>query len=161
MKVAGEGPESPRLMVVGEAPGKVEDACGRPFVGPSGTLFRKALEEAGWDIDKEVYFTNLVRCMPKLKNGDFRKPTEDEINECSSYLLQLVIEKKPLDILVVGRIPYVTMGSVYHLVPTLWYAPNPTAILRADCKPTESSQYKEIVRVCQNIRGVSKCGKVE
>ncbi|OLB08915.1 MAG: hypothetical protein AUH06_01295 [Gemmatimonadetes bacterium 13_2_20CM_69_27] len=39
--VPGEGPRDARLVVVGEGPGRVEDATGRPFVGPAGPLLTK------------------------------------------------------------------------------------------------------------------------
>lgn len=49
--VFGEGPENARFMLIGEAPGKEEAKTGHPFVGNSGRLLNKYLEEAG--IDKE------------------------------------------------------------------------------------------------------------
>ncbi|MBD0272006.1 MAG: TIGR03915 family putative DNA repair protein, partial [Acetobacteraceae bacterium] len=45
--VFGEGPVGAPLLFVGEQPGDEEDIAGRPFVGPAGRLFNKALEEAG------------------------------------------------------------------------------------------------------------------
>ena len=43
--VFGEGAPQARLMFVGEAPGDQEDRQGRPFVGPAGQLFDRALQE--------------------------------------------------------------------------------------------------------------------
>ena len=45
--VFGEGPVDARLMFVGEQPGDSEDLAGRPFVGPAGQMFDRAL--AGCD----------------------------------------------------------------------------------------------------------------
>src|SRR6185312_4791593 len=36
--VAGEGPKSASMMLVGEQPGDQEDRAGHPFVGPAGRL---------------------------------------------------------------------------------------------------------------------------
>src|SRR5690606_9613888 len=47
--VPGEGPADARIMVIGEQPGDQEDLAGRPFVGPAGRLFDRALAEAGLD----------------------------------------------------------------------------------------------------------------
>ena len=55
--VRGGGRE---LMFVGEQPGDREDIEGRPFVGPAGQLFDKALEDAGIDRSR-TYVTNVVK----------------------------------------------------------------------------------------------------
>ena len=58
--VFGEGPQTARLMLVGEQPGDVEDRTGRPFVGPAGKLLDRALADAGLDRAR-VYVTNVVK----------------------------------------------------------------------------------------------------
>src|SRR5688572_11041267 len=45
--VFGEGPTDAQVMFVGEQPGDAEDRAGRPFVGPAGRMFDKALHEVG------------------------------------------------------------------------------------------------------------------
>src|SRR5690606_21589948 len=58
--VLGEGPLSAAIAFVGEQPGDQEDLQGRPFVGPAGQIFDRALAEVG--IDREgVYVTNAVK----------------------------------------------------------------------------------------------------
>ncbi len=47
--VFGEGPLDARILFVGEQPGDQEDLAGRPFVGPAGQLFDRALADAGVD----------------------------------------------------------------------------------------------------------------
>jgi DNA polymerase len=58
--VFGEGPETARIMLVGEQPGDREDIEGRPFVGPAGQLLDEALSEIGLDRN-DVYLTNAVK----------------------------------------------------------------------------------------------------
>ncbi len=58
--VFGEGPESARILVIGEQPCDQEDLSGHPFVGPSGQLFDRALEELGID-RRRLYVTNVVK----------------------------------------------------------------------------------------------------
>jgi uracil-DNA glycosylase family 4 len=58
--VFGAGPAKARVMLVGEQPGNEEDLQGHPFVGPSGKLLDRALEEAGIE-RSEVYVTNAVK----------------------------------------------------------------------------------------------------
>jgi hypothetical protein len=58
--VPGEGPKHARLMFVGEQPGDQEDLLGRPFVGPAGQLFSRALAELGIE-RRDVYISNAVK----------------------------------------------------------------------------------------------------
>src|ERR1700742_1637568 len=58
--VFGEGPTNAKLVFVGEQPGDQEDRMGRPFVGPAGQLFDRALAEAGVERSR-AYVTNAVK----------------------------------------------------------------------------------------------------
>jgi hypothetical protein len=58
--VFGEGPETARIVFVGEQPGDQEDRTGEPFVGPAGRLLDKALADAGID-RRDAYITNAVK----------------------------------------------------------------------------------------------------
>jgi hypothetical protein len=58
--VAGEGPGRAKLLFVGEQPGDQEDLAGKPFVGPAGQVFDKAMAEAGVP-RTETYVTNAVK----------------------------------------------------------------------------------------------------
>ncbi|WP_077247484.1 uracil-DNA glycosylase [Pseudobacillus wudalianchiensis] len=61
--VYGMGPERPKLMLVGEAPGETEIHNGIPFSGRAGTELMKFLERAGVSRE-EVYITSAVRSRP-------------------------------------------------------------------------------------------------
>lgn len=50
-------------MVVGEAPGRVEDHQNTPFIGPSGQFLRRALQRSGLD-PSNGYYLNVVSCWP-------------------------------------------------------------------------------------------------
>jgi DNA polymerase len=76
------------VVFVGEQPGDQEDLAGRPFVGPAGQLFDRALEEAGID-RKRVYVTNAVKHFkfePRGKRRIHKKPNHDEIEACRWWL---------------------------------------------------------------------------
>ena len=73
--VFGAGPGSARLMLVGEQPGDVEDAEGRPFVGPAGKLLRDAIEESGLD-GVPTYVTNAVKHFRFTRRGQAPHPRE-------------------------------------------------------------------------------------
>lgn len=79
--VFGEGNASARLMLVGEAPGEVEDRIGRPFVGPAGKLLDSVLERAGIE-RSELWVTNVVKIRPVTRVGKVlrnRPPTTAEV----------------------------------------------------------------------------------
>ena len=82
--VFGEGPLDAKLMFVGEQPGDQEDLAGKPFVGPAGQMFDRALEEAGLDRAR-AYVTNAVKHFKYQQRGKRRihsKPNAGEIQAC-------------------------------------------------------------------------------
>ncbi len=79
--LCGEGDQNAKLMLIAQAPGENEDREGKMFIGPSGKVLDELLLISNID-RKEVYMTNLVKCM--LPN--YRKPKHDEIETCSHYL---------------------------------------------------------------------------
>ena len=97
--VFGEGPARARVIIVGEQPGDQEDKAGHPFVGPSGRLLDRALEEAGIDRD-DVYVTNAVKHF-KWERGEksarriHKKPNDAEIRACHPWLDEEIRLVKP------------------------------------------------------------------
>lgn len=79
--VMPDGDPSSPLALVGEAPGAKEDEQGRPFVGRSGKLLDRLLEEEGLS-RSGVYITNAVKCRPP---GN-RPPTTEEMDACFPFL---------------------------------------------------------------------------
>lgn len=79
--LTGEGDQNANIMFIAQAPGEVEDREGKMFIGPSGKILDKLLRNA--DIQrKDIYITNLIKCyLPKC-----RRPSKDEIDQCSVYL---------------------------------------------------------------------------
>src|SRR5689334_21062806 len=88
--VFGEGPNHASVMLVDEQPGDQEDRAGHPFVGPSGKLLDRALEEAGIDRD-DVYVTNAVKHFKWERGGKsgrriHKKPNDAEVRACHPWL---------------------------------------------------------------------------
>lgn len=86
--VFGEGPQAAEVMFVGEQPGDQEDLQGKPFVGPAGQVFDKALETAGID-RRRVYVTNAVKHFkfePRGKKRIHSKPNVGEITACRFWV---------------------------------------------------------------------------
>ena len=86
--VPGEGPQHARLMFVGEQPGDQEDLQGRPFVGPAGQLFARALAELGID-RRDAYISNAVKHFKFELRGKRRihkTPAQEEAAACLHWL---------------------------------------------------------------------------
>ena len=96
--VVSRGNPTANLMVIGEAPGAKEEEVGEPFVGRSGKLLDKILQNEGIDVDQDVYFCNVVKCRPP-KN---RRPTKNEIRENLPWLYQQIKLVNPQVIVLVG-----------------------------------------------------------
>ena len=96
----GHGPSHAVAMIVGEAPGRQEDAEGLPFVGKSGAMLTDMIESAGAS-RADVYVTNAIHCRPP----DNRTPKKKEISSCHPWLMKEIQAVKPKFILTLGNIP--------------------------------------------------------
>jgi uracil-DNA glycosylase len=86
--VFGQGPETARVLMLGEQPGDREDLTGRPFVGPAGKLLDRALADARLQRD-EIYLTNAVkhfRWEQRGKQRIHRKPGLAHVRACRPWL---------------------------------------------------------------------------
>lgn len=102
--VGGEGSYNPKIMIVGEAPGKEENRTGIPFYGPAGRLLRRDLmEEANIPFDI-CYITNVVKYWPR-DEGSTRKPTPLEVENSIPYLwMEWSALNRPEVIITVGAV---------------------------------------------------------
>lgn len=86
--VFGEGPDTAKVIFVGEQPGDQEDLAGKPFVGPAGNVFDAVLDDAGMD-RRKVYVTNAVKHFkfePRGKRRIHSKPNAGEVQACRWWI---------------------------------------------------------------------------
>lgn len=76
-----------QVMFLGEAPGKVEDRLGLPFVGPSGDV----LEDTIRSLELTSYvITNTVCCIPwEIPGESTREPSDEEVAACFQHVAEL------------------------------------------------------------------------
>jgi uracil-DNA glycosylase family 4 len=98
LAVPGEGPETARVMFIGEAPGYHEDRQGRPFVGAAGQFLQELLGRAGLRRE-DVYICNVIKCRPPQN----RDPLPEEIEACRPYLDRQIELIQPGVIVTLGR----------------------------------------------------------
>jgi DNA polymerase len=161
--VAGEGPATAQMVLVGETAGDQEDKIGRPFVGPAGAVLDQALEAAGID-RSEVFLTNVVKHFKWEPRGTRRlhsKPSSREIAACRPWLeaeLELV---RPRIIVCLGATAAqallgrtfrvtkhrgeVVSGANYDVLATY----HPSAVLRA---PDTDSRQKLKQAIIDDLR---------
>jgi uracil-DNA glycosylase family protein len=102
--VFGEGPETARVVLVGEQPGDQEDRKGEPFVGPAGKLLDRALGDAGIDRD-DAYVTNAVkhfRFTVKGKRRIHQTPGPEHLRACRPWLEAEFVVLKPEVVVCLG-----------------------------------------------------------
>ncbi len=102
--VFARGNPDARVMIIGEAPGRDEDAEGAPFVGKAGQLLDRMLASIGLD-ETSAYITNVVFWRPP---GN-RKPTDQEIEACRPFVERHIALKKPDVVVLAGGISAQTL----------------------------------------------------
>lgn len=100
------------VLVVGEAPDKMDEGNGQPFVGKAGRLLDKVIADVGWD-GLSVSFANTVSCYPVG-----RAPTQGEVRACRGNLSAQIDVLRPRVLVLLGGIavsawwPEVRVGAV-------------------------------------------------
>ena len=158
--VFGEGETRSWLMLVGEQPGDREDLTGSPFVGPSGEMLDRALEEAGID-RRRVYVTNVVKHFkwkPRGKRRIHQKPNAAEQRACRPWLEAELARVRPRAVVCLGATAAQALISrdfrvtLQHgrlqpspLGPSIAATVHPSAILRAPDATARQAAYAEMV----------------
>lgn len=96
-------------MLIGQAPGKVEEKTGLPFSGRAGRTLFKWLKEAGFseeEFRQSTYMTSITKCYPgkNPKGGGDRSPSREELALCLPYLHEEIKLVSPKVILLVGKL---------------------------------------------------------
>jgi DNA polymerase len=144
--VFGEGRAASEVMFIGEQPGDVEDVEGKPFVGPAGRVFDRALEAVGLARDR-VYVTNVVKHFkwePRGKRRIHAKPRISEIRACRPWLDTELALVKPRAVVCLGATAaQALLGSTFKvstqrgkfvnspLAPLVMATVHPSSVLRA------------------------------
>lgn len=110
LAVPGEGPLDPPVLLFGQSPGAEEDRSGRPFVGRSGRLLDRLIEEVGLRRE-EVFITSILKCHPP---GN-RPPKKAWIRACLPHTVEQVGLIRPRSILVLGQVALASISPFKSL----------------------------------------------
>jgi uracil-DNA glycosylase family protein len=163
--VFGEGSAKAEVVFVGEQPGDQEDLQGKPFVGPAGKLFDKALEEAGIDLS-QVYVTNAVKHFKWQARGKRRihqKPNWSEIAACRPWLdAELEVIQPRVLVCLGATAAQALLGRDFRvsrqrgelvdsdLAENVIATVHPSSVLRAD-EATREQEYDALVRDLEKV----------
>jgi DNA polymerase len=95
--IIGDGNINSPLMIIGEAPGKIEDVLGHSFQGEVGSLLKKMLSAINIEMNK-VYSTYSINFRPP----EDRKPTAQEIKRYSIFLKEHISIINPKIVILMG-----------------------------------------------------------
>jgi len=165
--VFGEGPEAASVVFVGEQPGDKEDLAGRPFVGPAGQLFDRALGEAGIDRTR-TYVTNAVKHFKFEPRGKFRlhkKPNAGEISACRWWVSREIDLIKPDVVVALGATAVQSLtGKAVSVTAQrgqfvdglegrrVYVTVHPSYLLRL---PDEATKRQEYLRFVEDLKGIA------
>lgn len=99
--------DSPRWMLVGQAPGKKEVLLGRPFAGAAGRRLFQWLAEAGFDEEQFrsfCYVTAMMKCFPGGGERGDLKPSRQQVANCAPWLEQELALVEPDVLIPVGQL---------------------------------------------------------
>src|SRR5437764_11409299 len=165
--VFGEGLKKAKVMFVGEQPGDREDIQGKPFVGPAGRMFDKALVEAGID-RSEVFVTNVVKHFKYTMRGKRRihqRPDAEEIAACRPWLEAELDQVKPQVLVALGATAAKALfgpgfkvtqqrGQLIdpELAPLATGTVHPSSILRA---PDDEARHRAYHDFVEDLRAIA------
>ena len=168
--VFGEGPIDADLMFVGEQPGDQEDLAGRPFVGPAGQIFDRALADAGIDRTR-IYISNAVKHFKFDQRGKRRihaKPAVGEIDACRWWIDQeRAIVAPQLTVALGATAARSLFGKAMKIATSrghmlelpgggnAWITIHPSYLLRIEDKVAANEEYKRFV---DDLRNASRAG---
>lgn len=90
--VVSRGNPNADVVIVGQNPGAKEDESGKPFSGPAGQLLDRIVADAGFSVNNDFWYTNVVMCHT-LGNA---RPSTEHINNCSRNFSQITASQKKI-----------------------------------------------------------------
>lgn len=95
------GPETAKIMALGEGPGPSEDFYGDPFVGKAGKYLDRVLLGCARLKRALIHVANIVMCFPN-EDGEIRPPDTEEVAACNPRLRNHIRLVNPKLVILLG-----------------------------------------------------------
>lgn len=158
-----------RVMFIGEAPGrKGADRTRIPFSGDqSGKNFDRFLASIGLK-RSEIFITSAALCNPRLSSGANRRPSAQELRNCSDFLALTIELIDPRIIVTLGSVALEALKLIRHHEFTLrddaakvrsWndrmliplYHPSPQVLITSRDERAQLRDYKVVARAIARV----------
>lgn len=163
------GPINARVVFIGEAPGrKGADRTRVPFSGDqSGKNFERFLASAGLT-RSEVFITSAALCNPRTDSGTNRRPTSQELRNCSDFLRRTIALIDPAVVVTLGGVALEALSRIHYHEFTLkrdaakihgWnerlliplYHPSPQVLITNRNEQAQLRDYRVVARAVRRI----------
>ena len=165
--VLGEGPLGADIAFVGEQPGDQEDLQGRPFVGPAGQLFDRAMQQAGID-RRRAYVTNAVKHFKYQQRGKRRihqRPTAGEVKHYRWWLIKELQLARPRLVVALGATAVLALTGTSPPITKVrgparldghpgFITVHPSYLLRLPDEDARQDAYRQFLADLRDIRGL-------
>ncbi|MDX1736661.1 MAG: uracil-DNA glycosylase [Alphaproteobacteria bacterium] len=122
--VVGDGSLTPKVMIIGEAPGRDDDRSGIAFSGPEGQFLDKMFK--GIKLSRDDFFaTNLIFWRPPGNST----PSEAQIQVCKPFLFKMIKLLAPSAVICLGAKPLEVLAGQTGGISRLrgkWFDHGPT-----------------------------------
>lgn len=167
------GPPGARILFIGEAPGrKGADRTRIPFSGDqSGRNFDRFLSSINLS-RSDIFITSAALCNPQTKSGANRRPTLQELKNCSQFLKRTIKLIDPLLIVTLGGVALEALRLVAPHEITLrgdaakvlrWngrllvplYHPSPQVLITSRRESQQLKDYRVVARTIDRLKQTS------
>jgi uracil-DNA glycosylase len=93
------------ILVIGQAPGRLERLRGLPFIGPAGRRLMAWMAQAGFEEEEFralTYFSAMTKCFPGPAPKGDRRPSRREVELCRPFLVEPLRLLRPKIVLPIG-----------------------------------------------------------
>lgn len=159
--IVWRGNEFSKILLVGEALGKIEEKQKKIFVGPAGEVLDKLFTKIDIDIEKHLLLTNCVFCRPCAPGDSDKqniKPDKEVIDKCWPLTEKLIELVQPKIIIPCGsiaaqkilddkKVKITKICGEWKEIDGVHYIPmlHPASLLHSKKVPERRKQYKELI----------------
>lgn len=118
------GSPSAPILLLGEAPGKVESELGTPFCGPAGKLLDRIFEvTTELNTNRDMILSNVSFCRPVAPDNSGKQnytPKEEQLNICFPFIEKFIEIINPKILIACGRTALMQLTGDKRIKIGIW-----------------------------------------